>query len=123
MNSEELADRLLNFSVRIIRICDALQKTDALRHIKDQLVRAGTSVGANYEEARGAESKADFLHKLNVAVKEMREALYWLKVLQKSGLVKSERLDDIIQEANELCSILVASSKTIKLGKKQEHKE
>ncbi len=78
MKSDELADRLLVFAVRILRLCEALQGNYSANHIGKQLIRSGTSIGANYEEARGAESKADFVHKVNISVKEARETLYWL---------------------------------------------
>ena len=76
MKGDELADRLLDFAVRIIEVASALSKSPAGRHIAGQIVDAGTSVGAHYEEARGAESKADFLHNLGLALKECRETRY-----------------------------------------------
>ena len=119
MDSKELAQRILVFAVRIVKLSCSLTKDYAHRHIGKQILRSGTSVGANYEEARGAESDADFLHKLNICVKEMRETLYWLMILQKSEILKPDRLDDLAKEADELCAILVASSKTMKKKKKK----
>lgn len=114
MKSEELANRLLDFAVRIIRLTEALPSNYNASHIGKQLLRSGTSVGANYEEARGAGSGQDFLNKINISLKELRETLFWLKIIQKAELIKPARLEEIIKEADELCSILISSAKTIK---------
>ena len=119
MNSEELAERILLFAVRIVKLSGYLKDDYAQIHIGKQILRSGTSVGANYEEARGAESDADFLHKLNLCLKEIRETHYWLKILHKSELMKPDRLDDLINEADELCAILVSASKTMKEKKRK----
>ncbi|NQS99092.1 MAG: four helix bundle protein [candidate division Zixibacteria bacterium] len=112
--NEEFSKRLLDFAVRIIKLCGALPNSYLAVHLSKQLVRSGTSVGANYEEARGAESKADFIHKITISLKEIRETLYWLRIIQSSEALKPERLDPIIQEADEIYSILVSSVKTSK---------
>ena len=78
-----------------------------------QLIRSCTSIGANYEEARGAESDADFLHKINITLKEARESLFWLKVIQRSNLIQINLLSEIIKEDNKICSIFIASVKTL----------
>jgi four helix bundle protein len=83
------------------------------KHVMRQLVRAATGGGANYEEARGAESRADFIHKVAVANKELREALYWLRLAQDSDLVDAS-LGPLVQEADELIAILTTSIKTAK---------
>jgi len=114
MKGDDLAERLLNFAVRVIRLVDALPKRLAGRHIGGQLLRAGTSPGANYEEGRAAESKADFIHKIGIARKEIRESSYWLRLVQHAGLVKKTLLTNLIQEAHELIAILTASVKTAK---------
>jgi len=75
---EDIAERLVNLAVRIVRLADALPETAAGRAICAQIVRSGTSAGANYEEARAAESKPDFAHKLGITLKELRETRYWL---------------------------------------------
>jgi four helix bundle protein len=79
-----------------------------------QLVRAATGGGANYEEARGAESRADFIHKVGIANKEVREALYWLRLVQDAELAADEQLAVLVQEADELVAILTSSIKTAK---------
>jgi four helix bundle protein len=86
------------------------------KHVSRQLVRAATSGGANYEEARGAESRADFVHKLGIANKELREALYWLRLTQEAALVEDGELEALVREASELVAILTASIRTSKRG-------
>ena len=76
------------------------------KHIAGQILRSGTSPAPNYGEARGAESRADFVHKLRIVLKELNETSIWLRVIERSQIVKSELLIDIIQENKELCKIL-----------------
>ena len=123
MKGDDLAERLIELAVRVLAVVDALPRTVASRHIANQLARSGTSAGANYEEARGAESRADFAHKLGVAWKETRETLFWLKVLQRRELIKPKRLEPLIQETTELSSILAKSVSTTKQGKSSENGE
>lgn len=78
---DDISERLLDFAVRVIKLVNALPKTVVERHIAGQLVRSGTSCGSNYEESRGAESRADFVHKLGIALKEIKESRFWLKVI------------------------------------------
>ena len=114
MRGDELADRLLELSVRVIRLCNYLDKQSVAPYISRQLIRSGTSVGANYEEARGAESNSDFIHKLGIALKEMRETVYWLKLIQKSEIIPEDRIMNLSNEAGELCAILISSIRTVK---------
>ncbi len=114
MERNELSDRLLDYAVRIIRLVEALPPNIIGKRIGDQLLRSGTSVGANYEEAQGAESHLDFVHKLQIALKELRESNYWLRLLSKSGVLPSERLKDIVDESNQLCKILSKAVATTK---------
>lgn len=123
MKGDDLAERFIGLAVRVLAVVDALPRTVASRHIANQLARSGTSAGANYEEARGAESRADFAHKLGVAWKETRETLYWLKVLQRREVIKPKRLEPLIQEATELSSILARSVSTTKKGRKIENQQ
>jgi four helix bundle protein len=106
VKGDDIAERLLDFGARVIRLADALPKRLAGKHVGAQLLRCGTSAGANYEEGRGAESRADFIHKLGVARKEAREASYWLRLIQCAKLVKPDRVAELVQEAHELCAIL-----------------
>ena len=111
----DLAERLLEYGARIIRLVESLPKTVAARHIGAQLLRSGTSVGANYEEAQAAESRADFVHKLQIALKEVRESHFWLRLLAKVKLLPLDRLAEIMDESAQLVAILskaVATAKT-----------
>jgi len=124
MKGHDISERLLAFAVRIIRLVGSLPKNVVGRHVASQLPRSGTSGGSNYEEARGAESKADFVHKLGVSWKELREAWYWLRLIHKSELVKPSRVDLLIKEANELSAILGKSLATAHgRTKKPDHDE
>lgn len=110
--ANEIEERLIDFAVRVIKVADALPKSPAGKHIATQLLRAGTSPAPNYAEARGAESNADFVHKLRIALKELNESCVWLRMVCRAELMKSERLDDLIDENLQLCRILNASIKT-----------
>jgi four helix bundle protein len=116
--ADELEDRLVNFAVRIIKLSASLPKTPAGKHIAGQILRSGTSPAPNYGEARGAESRADFVHKLGIVLKELNETSIWLRIISRSELLKSTLLTDIIEEGNELCRIFTASLKTAKASRK-----
>jgi len=111
---ENIATRLRVFAAGVVRLCRRLPEDAAAKHIGRQLVRAATGGGANYEEARGAESRADFIHKVGIANKELREALYWLRLTEDAALLVDGDLAALIGEANELVAILTASIKTAK---------
>jgi four helix bundle protein len=111
---KNLSERFLDFGARIIKLVIKLNKTSVGRHIGKQLMRSSTSAGANYEEACGAESRADFIHKMQVVLKEMRETLYWLKLIEKSGLVSVENLISLLNECEELIRIVAKSVITAK---------
>ena len=102
----DLSERLLDYGAHIIRLVESLPNNFIGRRIGDQLLRSGTSVGANYEEAQGAESKKDFIHKLQVALKELRESFYWLKLLDRTKKNSMKELDFLINEASQLRAIL-----------------
>ena len=104
----------MDFSVRIVRLSAALPRTAAGRHIAGQILRSGTSPAPNYAEARGAESTADFIHKVKIVFKELNETLIWLRVIQRSQLLKPELTTDIQTENLELCRIFAATIKTAK---------
>ena len=110
--ANEIEERLIDFAVRVIKVADALPKSAAGKHVAGQLLRAGTSPAPNYAEARGAESNADFVHKLRIALKELNESCVWLRMVGRADLMNSERLDDLIDENQQLCRILNASVKT-----------
>ncbi len=113
-----LEDRLIDFAVRIIYLAESLPKTKAGNHIAGQLIRCGTSPAPNYGEAQDAESRADFIHKMKVSLKELRETKIWLLITKKANLIKpASKLEPLIDESNQLISIFVASVKTAKQNK------
>ena len=114
INPEIVSDRLLDYAARIVKVVDALPKTPVGRRIGDELLRSGTSVGAHYEEAQGGESHADFVHKLQVAVKELRESNYWLRLLLRTGTLPASRLTSILEESNQLRAMLSKAVATAK---------
>ena len=109
----DLQERLIDFSVRIMGVVEALPTNRNGNLVAGQLLRSGTSPAPNYGEAQAAESRRDFVHKMKVSLKELRETYIWLLVIRRKPLVEpTQRLDPIIQECNELISIFVASVKT-----------
>ena|SRR5438876_3918217 len=116
--ADELEERLIDFAVRIVKLSYCLPKTPAGKHIAGQILRSGTSPAPNYGEARGAESHADFVHKVRIVLKELNETSIWLLVIERSHIIKPELLTDIIRENNELCRIFTASLATARKGKK-----
>jgi four helix bundle protein len=114
-NRINLSEWLLDFAASSIKLTVKLKRTAIGRYMANQLMRAASSSGANYEEARGAESKADFIHKLQLVLKELREALYWLKLVERSGLILGNELKTLLDEANELIKIVAKSVITAKV--------
>jgi len=117
MKSEELAERFIDFAANIVRFVIGLEKTAIGRHIGGQLARSATSAGANYEEACSAESRADFIHKMQIVLKELRESLYWMRLIEKTKLSQSSNLLSLRQEAGELANIVAKSIVTAKSRK------
>jgi four helix bundle protein len=111
---DDLAERLLDFAARIGKVVDALPETRMGRHVAGQLVRCGTSPAPNYAEACGSESRKDFVHKLSIALKELRETRCWLRLIAKAELLTQERLTDLIDECTQLINILAKSIVTAK---------
>ena len=102
-----IQDRAFEFSIRIVKLHQYLMKSgETSRILSNQILRSGTSIGANLEEAKGGQSKADFLSKCSIALKEARETHYWLRLLAACELVPTEKLIPMTQEANELVAIL-----------------
>ncbi len=106
--------RFFDFGAQIVRFTARLPKTKTGRHFADQLLRSGTAVGAHMREARSAESKADLIHKMQIALKEVREAHYWLSLICEGGLISEVSLPQLIKEAYELTAILAQSVITAK---------
>ena len=119
MNKYDLEERLIVFSVLIIEIVDEMINTKAGNHLSGQLVRSGTSVSLNYGEAQSAESKRDFVHKMKVILKELRETFVCLKIIHLSKLYKTEgKIIRAKKESNELISIFVKSIDTAQKNQK-----
>lgn len=110
----QLSERLLDYGVEIVRLTTKLEKSAAGRLIANQLIRCGTSAGANYEEACGAQSRADFIHKLQIVLKEIRESLYWLKLTQKSSVLDDPAINKLIDETKQLSNVIAKSIITAK---------
>ena len=116
----DIEDRLIDFAVRIISAAESLPKMRVANHIAGQLIRCGTSPAPNYGAAQSAESRADFVHKMKVCLKELRETRVWLLMIVRAKLIKQvSKLDSLIQENNELISIFVTSIRTAKKSKKK----
>ena len=116
MKGDDLSARLLDFAARVGRVVDALPKTRLGRHIADQLVRAGTSPPPNYEEACAAESRRDFVHKMSICLKELRESRCWIRLIVKSELLSSSKMDGVLDECTQLANIVGRSIITAKKG-------
>ncbi len=116
----DLEDRLIDFAVRIIRIAESLPKTKVGNHIAGQIIRSGTSPAPNYGEAQGAESRSDFIHKMKVSLKELRETRVWLLMTVRANLIKpAAKLEPLIDENNQLISIFVKSIDTARQKRKK----
>ncbi|HXE90527.1 MAG TPA: four helix bundle protein [Terriglobales bacterium] len=109
-----MRQRTKAFALRIIRLVRSLPKTDEARVIGRQLLRSGTSIGANHRSAGRGRSRAEFVAKLGVVLEEADETVYWLELLAESGIVPAKRMEDITQEANELVRIFSASRRTLR---------
>ena len=119
MNEEkkkfDLQERFIDYAVGIINLSEQLPETKTGKHIASQILRSGTSPAANYGEAQSAESRADFIHKLKIALKELRETEVWLEIIIKTKLIQSSaELSALLQETDELISILFKSIDTAK---------
>jgi len=112
MDEEELKDRTKKLGLRVINLVNALPKSPSSDVIGRQLLRSGTSVGANYRAACRGKSKKDFVYKLEIAIEEADESLYWLELIVEAGILPEERLTALMQECDEIISILTASAKT-----------
>ena len=107
--ADALQRRSVSFAVRTIDLVGHLPKTSAGRHVSGQILRSGTSPAPNYGEARGAESRADFVHKLRIAVKELNETGIWLLIILEARMALTARVENLIEEDRELARILGAS--------------
>ncbi|MEX0608300.1 MAG: four helix bundle protein [Balneolaceae bacterium] len=118
MNTNILEERLIDFSVLVIKLIDGLPPSKAITHLSRQLLRSGTSPALNYAEARSAESTNDFIHKLQIVLKELRETFVGLKIIHKADLhSNSSDIEIVLNECNQLISIFVKSVQTAKKGR------
>lgn len=114
MRAGQLSERLLQFAVRVGRTVEALPETRLSRHIAGQLIRSGTSPAPNYEEACAAESPADFVHKLGICLKELRESRCWLRLITESQLLPKSKMDQLLDECEQLMRMVAKSIVTAK---------
>jgi four helix bundle protein len=117
MTRDEMKARTKTYANRIVKVCEALPDRWVARTLGGQLLRSGTSVGANYRAVCRAKSTADFLNKLRIVEEECDESLFWMELLVENNLVKGARLNSLMQEGNELLSMVVASAKTTRASK------
>ena len=116
----DLEERLIDFAVRVIRTAESLPKSRVGNHIAGQLIRSGTSPAPNYGEAQSAESRSDFIHKMKLCLKELRETRIWLLMIVRANLIKpTSRIEPLLDENDQLISIFVASIKTAKQNQKK----
>ena len=107
-----LEERLIDFAVTIVGVVESLPNSKAGNHIANQLIRSGTSPAPNYGEARSAESRKDFIHKMKISLKELRETMIWLKIIARKGLGHCNGIPESIAECDELIAIFVSSTRT-----------
>lgn len=115
MNANELEERLISFGIRVTYVCRSLptQKYFDAKHVAGQLLRAGTHAGFHYPEARAAESTRDFLHKIKVLLKELRESRAELKYIDRMQYFEKGKIDPLLQESSELIAIFTATTKKL----------
>lgn len=117
MNQEpqEIGERAFKFAVRVVKVCQALDaKPGVSRTLANQLLRSATSIGANLEESKGGQSRADHLSKVAISLKEARETLYWLRLLIATGIIPESQLTPLIDESNQIVAILTTIVKKLK---------
>jgi len=122
MKHDNLKDRTKNFALRIIRVVEALPKSKTADVIGRQLLRSGTSVGANYRSACRAKSSADFIHKMCIVEEETDESLFWMELLVDGKVMRGGQLKELIGEAKEILAITIASIRTVKRKNNQGEK-
>lgn len=111
----DIPERAFNFSVRIVKLCRSLDKEPGVsRTLANQLLRSGTSIGANIEEAQASQSEADFISKYSISCKEARETHYWLRLLVASEIMPKDRLAELLDESDQLIAILTSIIKKLR---------
>jgi four helix bundle protein len=118
-NKLGIADRTVAYSLRIIKLYRVLEKDSIGRILGKQVVRSGTSIGANVHEAQGGQSKADFIAKMSIAHKEARETAYWLRIIKEAKIIPVTRLTDLVDETEQLIKIISSILLTSKHNEKK----
>jgi four helix bundle protein len=116
MSPDEFKARTRKYAIRVIRLVDALPASRSTNALANQLVRSGTSVGANYRAACRAKSRADFISKMGTVEEETDEPLYWMELLVESGKIKPERVASLMKEGSEILAMVCASAKTARFS-------
>jgi four helix bundle protein len=119
MTRPEFRKRTFQFGIRCIRLSESLPNTAVAQTVARQLIRAATSVGANYRAAIRSRSRADFISKMGIVEEECDEAVYWIEVILELGFVAEKRTKELLQEANEILAVTVSSIKTARKGKER----
>ena len=120
MSIELLKERTQNLALRIIKLVESLPNTQTAHIVGKQLLRCGTSVGANYRAACRGRSRADFISKLGIVEEEADEAIYWIEILIKSDLVKQSKVENLLDETRQILAIVISSINTARGGKREE---
>ncbi|MEW5946993.1 MAG: four helix bundle protein [bacterium] len=115
----DLEERLIDFAVHVIRVAESMPKSRLGNHIAGQLIRCGTAPAPNYGEAQSAESRSDFIHKMKISLKELRETRIWLLLIARADIIKYKLIEFLIDENNQLISIFVASVKTARRNQRK----
>jgi four helix bundle protein len=110
----DIAERTFAFAQRVVRLCQSVERSQVNRALIGQLLRSGTSVGANVEEGQAGQSRADFISKFSIACKEAREANYWLRLLAATEIIPAVKLVELLDESHQIVAILTAIVKTAK---------
>lgn len=119
----DLPERTFEFARRVVTLCRTLDQTPGVsRTLANQLLRSGTSIGANVEEGQGSQSRADFIAKYSIACKEARETHYWLRLLAACEIVQKSQLDDLIEEVNQIVAILTSIIKKCRANNLEKRK-
>lgn len=114
--AEELKQRAKDFAIRVVKLYRALPRTEEARVIGRQVLRSGTSMAANYRAVCRARSKAEFVSKIGIVVEEADETVFWLELLVETGVVKADKMESLLIEANELLAIFAASQRTARVS-------
>ena len=121
--ADGLEGRLVQFAIDIVKVVGELPQNFQAKHIASQLLRSGTAAAPNYGEARAAESRSDFIHKLKIALKELNETAIWLRIVRGSFAIDDDHFSRLVTENTELCRILVASIQTARRNDRKENEK